>query len=73
LSDVGAFYELELWCLVAMHGHLRSLLELSSGLLLRYTLDRSGIWHTYSGPGVVATLSLALLLPLAIHDTMVVL
>jgi hypothetical protein len=35
LSDVGALYERALWSLVALHGGLGSLLELSSGLLLR--------------------------------------
>jgi hypothetical protein len=73
LSDIGALYEWALWCLVALHGRLGSLLELRSRLLLRCTLDRSGRWYTYLGSGVVATLSLALMLPLTIHDTMVVL
>jgi hypothetical protein len=36
-------------------------------------LDRSGKWYTYPGPGVVTTLSLVFLLPLAVHDTMTVL
>jgi hypothetical protein len=73
LSDVGALYELALWSLVALHGSLGSLLQLSSRLLLRSMLDRYGRWHSYRGPRVVATMSLALLLPLAIHDTMSVL
>jgi hypothetical protein len=73
LSDVGLLYELVLQSLVALHGSLGSLLELSSELLLRSTLDRSSTWHIYLGLGVVATLTLALLLPLAIHDTTVVL
>jgi hypothetical protein len=72
-SDVGALYQLALWSLVALHGSLGSLLELSYDLLLRSTLDRYDRWHTYLGPGIVATLSLALLLPLVIHDTMKVL
>jgi hypothetical protein len=46
LSDVGALYEQLFWSLVALHGHLGSLLELSSGLLLRCTLDRSGRWYS---------------------------
>jgi hypothetical protein len=73
LSDVGAMYELALWSLIALHYRLGSLLEQSSGLLLRCMLDRFGRWHTDPGPRVVATLSLALLLPLMIHDTMVIL
>jgi hypothetical protein len=73
LSDVGLLYELVLQSLVALHGSLGSLLELRSELLLRSTLDRSSTWHIYLGLGVVATLTLALLLPLAIHDTTVVL
>jgi hypothetical protein len=73
LSDVGALYELALWSLVALRGSLESLLKLSSGLLLRNTLDRSDRWHTYPRPGVVAPLPLTLLLPLMIHDTMAVL
>jgi hypothetical protein len=72
LSDVGALYELTLWSLVALHGHLGSLLELSSGLLLICTLDRFDRWYTYPGSRVV-TLSLALLLPLTVHDTTTVL
>jgi hypothetical protein len=71
-SDVGALYELALWSLVALHGHLGSLLELSSGLLLICTLDRFDRWYTYPGSRVV-TLSLALLLPLTVHDTTTVL
>jgi hypothetical protein len=58
--------------LVALHHSLGSLLELSSRMLLRRTLDRSDIWHTYPGPGVVTTLTLTLLLPLAFHDVAVV-
>jgi hypothetical protein len=73
LSDVRALYELALWSLVALHGCLGCLLELRSGLLLRSTLDCSGRWHTYLRLGVVGTLTLTLLLPLAIHDTMTVL
>jgi hypothetical protein len=73
LGGVGALYELALWCLTALHGSLGSLLELSSGLLLESTLDRSGRWHSYLGPGVDATLTLALLLLLVFHDTTVVL
>jgi hypothetical protein len=34
-------------------------------------LDRSGRWHTYPGPRVVTTLTLALLVSLAFHDTSV--
>jgi hypothetical protein len=60
LSDVGVLYELALWSLVALHGSPGSQLKLSSRLLLRNTLDRPGRCHTYPGPGVVATLSLAL-------------
>jgi hypothetical protein len=56
-----------------LHGSLGSLLELSSRLLLKSTLDRSGRWNSYLGPGVFCTLSLSLLLPLVIHDTTVVL
>jgi hypothetical protein len=73
LSDFGALYEWVLCSLVALHGRLGSLLELSSGLLLRCMLDRSSGWYTYLGSGVVATLSLVLLLPLMVHDTMEVL
>jgi hypothetical protein len=73
LSDVGLLYEQTLWTRVALHGSLGSLLELSPRLLLRRMLDRCGRWHTYPRPGVVSTLSLALLLPLAIHDTTTVL
>jgi hypothetical protein len=72
LGGVGAFYELVLWSLVALHCSLGSLLQLCSRLLLGSTLYRSGRWHTYLGPRVVATLSLALLLPLMLHDTRVV-
>jgi hypothetical protein len=73
LSDIAPLYQLALWSLVPLHGSLGSLLKLSSGLLLRNTVDRSGRWHTYPGPGVIATLPLVLLLPLTIHDTTVVL
>jgi hypothetical protein len=73
LGDVGALYELALWSQVALHGSLGSLLELSFGLLLESTLDRFGRWHTYLGPGVVATLTSVLLLPLAFHDTTMIL
>jgi hypothetical protein len=65
-------YELALQSFVALHCSLGSLLELSSGLLLGSTVDRSGRWHTYPRPVVVAILTLTLLLLLAFHDTMVV-
>jgi hypothetical protein len=68
LGSVGALYKLTLRSLVALHCSLGSLLELSSELL-GSTLDRSDRWHTYLGPGVVATLTLALLLPLVFNDT----
>jgi hypothetical protein len=73
LGDIGELYELALQSLVALHGSLGSLLELSSGLLLGSTLDWSGRWHTYPKPGVAATLTLSLLLPFVIHDTTTVL
>jgi hypothetical protein len=73
LGDVGSLYELVLRSLVALQGSLGSLLELSSGRLLERTQDRSDRWHTYPRPRVDATLTLALLLPLAFHDTTVVL
>jgi hypothetical protein len=72
LQSVGALDELALQGLVALHCSLGSLLELWSGLLLRGTLDRSNIWHTYPRPGIITTLTLALLLPLAFHDTVTV-
>jgi hypothetical protein len=72
LGGIGALYELALRSLVALHCSLGSLLELSYGLLLGSLLDRSDRWLTYLGAGVVATLTLALLLPLALHETMVV-
>jgi hypothetical protein len=73
LSDVGALYERVLWSLKALHGLLESMLELSSGLLLRCTLDRFDRWYAYPGSGVVVTPSLAVLLPLTVHDTTAVL
>jgi hypothetical protein len=62
-------YELVLQSLVALHCSLGSLLELGSRLLLGSTLDRSDRWRAYLGPRLVATLTLALLLKLAFHDT----
>jgi hypothetical protein len=47
--------------------------ELWAATEVRCTLDRSDRWYTYLGSGVVATLSLALLLPFMVHDSMVVL
>jgi hypothetical protein len=71
LGGVGALYELALWSPIALHCPLGSLLKLSSGWLLESTLDRSSRWHTYPGTGVVATRTLAFLLPLEFHDIMV--
>jgi hypothetical protein len=69
LGGTGVLYELALRSLIVLHCRLGSLLELSSRRLLGSTLDRFSRWHTYLGPGVVATLTLVLLRPLAPHDT----
>jgi hypothetical protein len=72
LESIGTLDGLSLQGLVALHCSLVSLLELGSRLLLQGTLDWSGRWYTYLGPGVVTTLTLSLLLPIAFHDTTVV-
>jgi hypothetical protein len=73
LENNGALDELALRGLKALHCDLGPLLELGSELLLQGTLDRSSRWCTHAVPGIATTLTLALLLMLALHDTATVL